>query len=140
MNSKNHFLAVSLITFGLFSCSNNAETTEDEAVIEELMEQAEVSELPEEVLPSLSDKIKGTWSNIAKDCDSEGNNCRQTSGSEWVFGEDEVTLGRVKQPYYVSNDTIYIVDSPYRIAREWGDTILMHAMKTDRYMKLVHHN
>lgn len=121
----------------LFACDSATETEEvaqdetSDIVTTDTDEQEEEEEL------GLDDFIKGTWEKIAQGCDENGENCDNTKGTDWVFDGEQVTLGRVTQPYSISNDTIYIVDSPYRIAKEMGDTILFHGIKHDRFMKLV---
>lgn len=121
----------------LFACDSATET--EEVAQEETTDvvATDTDELEEEEELGLDDFIKGTWEKIAQGCDENGENCDNTKGTDWVFDGEQVTLGRVTQPYSISNDTIYIVDSPYRIAKEMGDTILFHGIKHDRFMKLV---
>lgn len=131
-------LGLSMLTF-VVACggdveeeAHETETNEEVEALEEVIEEDIVPEKPE-----MSEFIKGTWGNVASDCDAEGNGCKYKEGSDWVFDGSQVTLGNAVQEYYVSNDTIYIVDSPYYVEKEMGDTILMHAIKTDRFMKLL---
>lgn len=132
-----YYASVSLL-FGAFSCSSpdpeKLEDTHESDIQEEIVDEEVVKEEP---VVMLSDFIKGTWMKIAQSCDEEGKNCDETKGTDWVFDGEKVTLGRIQQPYNVSNDTIYIVDSPYRIAKEWGDTILLNGIAQNRYLKLV---
>lgn len=137
---KNYlFVTAFCAAFLAVSCSDstrsedeNSETLkqQDEEIIVEEVEE-------EEPTVDLSERIQGTWAKIAQDCDPEGNNCDMTSGTDWIFDGENVSLGRIQQPYSISNDTLYIVDSPYEISKEWGDTILLHGIKVDRYTKLV---
>lgn len=135
---KIYYYTSALLLLGAFGCSSpKSETLEDthKSDIQEEIVEEEVEE--EEPVVMLSDFIKGSWVKIAQGCDEEGNNCQETKGSDWMFDGEKVMLGRIEQPYHISNDTIYIVDSPYRIAKEWGDTILLNGIAQNRYMKLV---
>lgn len=136
---KIYFYASAFLLVGMVSCSSSEHETH-EAEDQNTTEQEEIVEeeaIEEEQVVELSDFIKGNWVKIAQGCDEEGNNCQETKGSDWIFDGEKVMLGRIEQPYHISNDTIYIVDSPYRIAKEWGDTILLNGIAQNRYMKLV---
>lgn len=132
-------LPITLLSVAFYSCSGeeakeeNHEAPEKEVVVEE-----EVIEEVVEEAPSIAEFIKGTWNKIGQGCDENGNNCEETSGSSnWDFKEDSVTLGRISQPYTISGDTILIAGSPYMITSEMTDTIVLHGMNANRYMKMV---
>lgn len=135
MKPKSTFALLFAATF-FIGCSESTPAQEKEVVdsTSEVIEEEVIEEEPE---VSTADFIKGTWEKIAQSCDADGNNCDETKGTDWIFDGEHVKLGRIEQPYTVSNDTIYIVDSPYRVAKEWGDTILLNGIAKDRYMKLV---
>lgn len=127
------------IFFGLTACGSAEPNKEENSNSEvESSEIEVVEENPEEENKiDVASFIEGDWEKIAQSCDPEGNNCQETKGSDWKFDGKEVFLGRVSQPYNVSNDTVYVNGSPYVIAKTWGDTILFHAIVTERYLKLV---
>jgi hypothetical protein len=112
--------------------TNDETTTDSTDTVEEVVE-----EIVEPEAPELSDFILGKWSKVAQNCDENGENCDYNEGSDWDFDGTQVTLGKVSQDYTVVNDTIYIVDSPYVVAMEMGDTILLHGVAKGRFMKLV---
>ena len=132
-------LLLSTAAIFLVSCGNEEvktkESTTETQVTEEVTDEP-VEEVVEEV--STADFMLGKWQQIGRGCDSLGNNCTEMSReSFWEFKGDSVTWSKFTHPYNVSNDTLYIVDSPYKISGEMGDTITWHAVKTNRYMKLV---
>ena len=136
---KRIVLPIALFSLALYNCSGEEQKKESvkETPKEEVIEEIVVEEVVEEA-PSVGDFIEGTWAKIAQDCDENGNNCEETpDASDWVFTHDSVSLGRITQPYAVSGDTIYIADSPYMITSEMSDTIVLHGINANRYMKLV---
>lgn len=122
----------------LFASCANEETAPDENTSPEEITETIIEEevVVEEI--TISDFMLGSWQQIGRSCDSLGNDCAEMSKeSFWQFDKDSVTWSSFTHPCSYSNDTLYIVDSPYKIAGEMNDTITWHAVKTNRYMKLV---
>jgi hypothetical protein len=128
------------IIVGLTACGNSESKNVEETNID--MESHEDVEIVEETPEAdnnidVASFIEGDWVKIAQGCDEDGNNCEEVGGSDWKFDGKEVFLGQASQPYEVINDTIFVNGSPYVIEKTWGDTILFHAIKTERFLKLV---
>ena len=136
---KRIFLLLTSISVLLISCGNEETKSEEITTETESIEDALIEPVEEiKATPSTADFMIGKWQQIGRGCDSLGNNCSEMSReSFWEFKGDSVTWSKFTHPYSVSNDTLYIVDSPYKISGEMGDTITWHAIKTNRYMKLV---
>lgn len=143
MNVLRMSFLLALIAMFFVACNNEAKVeqevvAETETVVEEVEEP--VVEEVVEVEQTLAEFISGKWQQIGKDCDAEGNCKEMTKESFWNFGETEVVWSSFTNPVSYSETQILIGDgepSPYEVASEWGDTIILHAVKTDRYMKLV---
>ena len=135
---KKTFLLLSAFSLLLVSCGNEEIKTEEETSADTTEEV--ITETTEEIVEEVTtaDFMLGKWQQIGRGCDSLGNNCTEMSReSFWEFKGDSVTWSSFTHPYIVSNDTLYIVDSPYKISGEMADTITWQAVKTNRFMKLV---
>ncbi|TNE53226.1 MAG: hypothetical protein EP338_11865 [Bacteroidetes bacterium] len=120
----------------LFACGEA--TTDADHENEVVHEEEEQQEVEPQAKAEMKDFILGKWLQIGKSCDSNGENCEpMAKESTWEFRADSVTWSKFTLDYLVRNDTILISGSPYAVASDWKDTITFHAVKTNRYMKLV---
>lgn len=125
-----------------FMACNNEANVETDVVDDAVVEEVEETIVEEVVVveQTLEEFIIGKWQTIGQDCDAEGNNCQEVSGdSFWDFTPTEVTWGNFKQALVFKEGQMLLGDgegSPYEVTSEFGDTIVLHAIKTDRYMKI----
>ena len=126
-----------------FMACNNEATVETDVVEDAVVEEVVETVVEEEVVveQTLEEFIIGKWQTLGQDCDAEGNNCEDVSGdSFWEFTATEVTWSNFTHPIVFEDDKIMLGEgepSPYEVTSEFGDTIIFHAIKTDRYMKLA---
>lgn len=141
MNTKTILLALTTSLI-IISCSNNEEnnTTETDVLAEEVTNTIEeVVEEPVEL--SLEEKIIGKWQQTHKRCDENGENGEEmTKETIWELDGKNVTWSSFTHPYRVENGQILIGEgagSPYEIVKEEGDVVILKAIKTNRFMRLV---
>ena len=156
MKKKVLSLAI-LFSIGMFSCSSETETKTEEVVektapeeeiIEETKTEEEVvedstSEISEEEVVeetdvnSLAEFIIGNWSQTGKDCDKKGENCKNLKEPKsWVFTSNTVTKNDEKKDFTLDGKSIIIGKNKWNIIKQTGKTIILHAVKSDRYLKL----
>lgn len=138
-----YFSIASIVTLG--ACSNPKEenTNENKGNVTAIETAEPVKEIAnEESEPmSLADKIKGKWQQTHQRCDANGDNGKEMSKETfWNFDGSNVTWNKFTHPYRVEDEQILIGEgegSPYEIEKDDGEIIVLHAVKTDRYMRLV---
>ena len=133
-------LACAVVSFA--ACSSNEEApVETEEIVEEVVEEVIEEVVEEPVELTLEEKIQGKWQQTHQRCDENGENGEEMSKETfWEFDGTNVTWSSFRHPYRVENGQIFIGDgegSPYEFTKETDEFVVLKAVKTNRFMRLV---
>jgi len=120
----------------MFACSPNQESTTETKEVK--TEEVEVNaDSKEDTESSNSNDLIGTWHQIAKNCDAEGENGEKLKEPKpWVFTESTIERDGDVKDYTLDNDKLVISGNDWRIAKQTKKRMILHHIKSDRYIKL----